>query len=107
MKEGGAHAVKLEGGLRAGPAIEAIAGADIPVMGHVGLTPQSVHQLGGFRVQRDAQKLIDDARAVERAGVFAIVVECVPGEVAEKITAAVKTPTIGIARGRAATGRCS
>jgi 3-methyl-2-oxobutanoate hydroxymethyltransferase len=99
VKEGGAHAVKLEGGRRSAAAIEAIVGAGIPVMGHVGLTPQSVHQLGGFRVQRDAAKLLEDAHAVEQAGVFAIVVECVPAEVAEKIRAAVKVPTIGIGAG--------
>ncbi len=99
IKEGGAHAVKLEGGHRSGSAIEAIVGADIPVMGHVGLTPQSVHRLGGFRVQRDAAKLLDDALAIEKAGAFAVVVECVPAELAEKIRAAVKIPTIGIGAG--------
>src|SRR5436190_6821061 len=78
VKEGGAHAIKLEGGRRSVPAIEAIVGADIPVMGHVGLTPQSVHRLGGFRVQRDQDRLIEDARAIEKAGAFAVVVECVP-----------------------------
>ena len=88
VKEGGAHAIKLEGGRRSVPAIEAIVGADIPVMGHVGLTPQSVHRLGGFRVQRDQDRLIDDACAIEKAGAFAVVVECVPIELAEKISAA-------------------
>ncbi len=105
VKEGGAHAVKLEGGRRSVAAIEAILGAGIPVMGHVGLTPQSVHQLGGFRVQRDAAKLLDDARAIEQAGVFAIVVECVPVAVAEKIQAAVKVPTIGIGAGAGCDGQ--
>lgn len=105
VKEGGAHAVKLEGGARNAAAIDAIVGAGIPVMGHVGLTPQSLHQLGGFRVQRDAARLIDDARAIDRAGVFAIVVECVPAEVAEQITAAVKAPTIGIGAGAGCDGQ--
>jgi 3-methyl-2-oxobutanoate hydroxymethyltransferase len=105
IKEGGAHAVKLEGGQRSAPAIEAIVSADIPVMGHVGLTPQSVHRLGGFRVQRDAAHLLDDALAIEKAGAFAIVVECVPAEVAEKIRAAVKIPTIGIGAGAGCDGQ--
>jgi 3-methyl-2-oxobutanoate hydroxymethyltransferase len=99
LKEGGAHAVKLEGGVRSVPAITAIAGADIPVMGHVGMTPQSVRRFGGFRVQRDEAKLLEDALATEQAGAFALVVECVPTEVAKKITAAVKIPTIGIGAG--------
>jgi 3-methyl-2-oxobutanoate hydroxymethyltransferase len=105
VKEGGAHAVKLEGGLRSALAIEAIAGADIPVMGHVGLTPQSVHRLGGFRVQRDAGRLLDDAVAIEQAGAFSLVVECVPADLAEKITAAVKIPTIGIGAGAGCDGQ--
>jgi 3-methyl-2-oxobutanoate hydroxymethyltransferase len=105
VKEGGAHAIKLEGGRRSVPAIEAIVGADIPVMGHVGLTPQSVHRLGGFRVQRDQDRLIDDARAIEKAGAFAVVVECVPIELAEKIRAAVQIPTIGIGAGAGCDGQ--
>jgi len=99
LKEGGAHAVKLEGGRRSVAAIEAIVGADIPVMGHIGLTPQSVHRLGGFRVQRDQKKLLDDALAIEKAGAFALVVECVPVEMAEKIRDSVKIPAIGIGAG--------
>jgi len=99
LKEGGARAVKLEGGVRSADKIEAIASADIPVMGHIGLTPQSVHRLGGFRVQRDEEKLMEDALATEKAGAFAVVVECVPAEVAQKITAALKIPTIGIGAG--------
>jgi 3-methyl-2-oxobutanoate hydroxymethyltransferase len=99
IKEGGAHAIKVEGGVRIAPAIEAIVNADIPVMGHVGLTPQSVRRFGGFRVQRDEPKLIADAQAVEAAGAFALVVECVPATTAEAITAAVKIPTIGIGAG--------
>ena len=99
LKEGGARAVKIEGGVRSAASIEAIASADIPVIGHIGLTPQSVHRLGGFRVQRDEEKLMADALATEKAGAFAVVVECVPAEVAQRITAALKIPTIGIGAG--------
>jgi 3-methyl-2-oxobutanoate hydroxymethyltransferase len=99
VKEGGAHAVKLEGGVRSARAIEAITAADIPLIGHIGLTPQSVRRLGGFKVQRDADRLLEDAVAVEAAGAFAIVVECVPAELAARITAALKVPTIGIGAG--------
>jgi 3-methyl-2-oxobutanoate hydroxymethyltransferase len=96
IKEGGAHAVKLEGGVRSAAAIAAVTRADIPVMGHIGLTPQSIRRFGGFRVQRDADQLLEDARATEQAGAFALVVECVPGDLARSITAALKIPTIGI-----------
>jgi 3-methyl-2-oxobutanoate hydroxymethyltransferase len=78
IKEGGAHAVKLEGGVRSAEAIAAITNADIPLIGHIGLTPQSVRRLGGFKVQRDGDKLLEDALAVEAAGAFGMVVECVP-----------------------------
>src|SRR5262245_7760819 len=105
VKEGGAHAVKLEGGVRSAAAIAAITRADIPVMGHVGLTPQSVRRLGGFRVQRDQQRLLDDAKATEAAGAFAVVLECVPTEVARRITAALKIPTIGIGAGDGCDGQ--
>jgi 3-methyl-2-oxobutanoate hydroxymethyltransferase len=105
VQEGDAHAVKLEGGERSAPAIEAIVGADVPVMGHVGLTPQSVRQIGGFRVQRDAARLLDDAQAVEAAGAFAVVLECVPADVAARITEALKIPTIGIGAGAACDGQ--
>ena len=105
IKEGGAHAVKLEGGVRSAAAIAAITAADIPVMGHVGLTPQSVRRLGGFKVQRDADKLVEDALAVEAAGAFAVVVECVPAELAGRVTAAVKIPTIGIGAGAQCDGQ--
>jgi 3-methyl-2-oxobutanoate hydroxymethyltransferase len=105
VKEGGTHAVKLEGGARSAGAVAAIVGADIPVMGHVGLTPQSVHRLGGFRVQRDAAKIVDDAMAIEQAGAFALVVECVPAELAEKIRSSVKIPTIGIGAGAGCDGQ--
>ena len=92
VKEGGAHAVKLEGGERTADAIAAIVRADIPVMGHVGMTPQSVHRFGGFKVQRAGGPILADAKAVEQAGAFAIVVECVPSELAAKITASVYDP---------------
>lgn len=99
MKEGGAHAVKMEGGVRMGAAIKACVEAGIPVMGHIGLTPQAVHQLGGFKVQRDANGLLADAAAVEQAGAFAMVVESVPAEIGTKLTGAVAIPTIGIGAG--------
>jgi 3-methyl-2-oxobutanoate hydroxymethyltransferase len=105
IKEGGAHAVKLEGGQRSAAAIAAIVNADIPVMGHIGLTPQSIHAVGGFRVQRDASRLLDDARAIEQAGAFAVVVECVPADIAEQISAALKVPTIGIGAGSGCDGQ--
>jgi 3-methyl-2-oxobutanoate hydroxymethyltransferase len=105
VKEGDAHAVKLEGGARSAPAIAAITSAGIPVMAHVGLTPQSVRQLGGFRVQRDAGRLLEDAKAVEAAGAFAVVVECVPAALAAEITAALKVPTIGIGAGAGCDGQ--
>jgi 3-methyl-2-oxobutanoate hydroxymethyltransferase len=99
LKEGGAHAVKLEGGVRMAAAVAAITAADIPLMGHVGLTPQSVRRLGGFKVQRDTDRLLEDAKAIEAAGAFAIVVECVPTDLGARITAALKIPTIGIGAG--------
>ncbi len=99
IKEGGAHAVKLEGGVRSAAAIAAIAAADIPIMGHIGMTPQSVNLLGGFRVQRAEDRLLEDAAAVEKAGAFAVVVECVPADLAGKLTAALRVPTIGIGAG--------
>jgi 3-methyl-2-oxobutanoate hydroxymethyltransferase len=99
LKEAGAAAVKLEGGLRSAETIRRITQADIPVMGHIGLTPQSVHAFGGFKVQRAEERILEDARAVEQAGAFAVVIECVPAGLAEKITAAVQIPTIGIGAG--------
>ncbi len=99
----GAEAVKLEGGRRMLPQIEAIQAADIPVLGHLGLTPQSVHQFGGYRVQGrgrdDADALLDDALALERGGCFAIVLEGVPLELGREITEALRIPTIGIGAG--------
>lgn len=99
LLKAGAHAVKLEGGVRMAEAVAACVRADIPVMGHVGLTPQSVHRMGGFKIQRDADELIADARAVEHAGAFSMVVEGVPTDVGAKVTAAVNVPTIGIGAG--------
>ena len=99
----GAEAVKLEGGRRMLPQIEAILAADIPVLGHLGLTPQSVHQFGGYRVQgrgrEAADALLEDALALERAGCFSIVLEGVPLELGREITEALKIPTIGIGAG--------
>jgi 3-methyl-2-oxobutanoate hydroxymethyltransferase len=105
IKEGGAHAVKLEGGVRSAASIAAITSADIPVMGHVGMTPQSVRRFGGFRVQRDEAKLLEDALATEQAGAFAVVVECVPAETTRHITEALKVPTIGIGAGAGCDGQ--
>ncbi len=103
MKEGRANAVKLEGGIEVVPQIQAIVQAGIPVMGHLGLTPQSINAFGGYKVQgKDeaaAQKLLDDAKAIAEAGVFAIVLECVPSALAKKVTEAVDVPTIGIGAG--------
>ncbi len=103
VAEGRAHAVKLEGGEAMAPAIAKIAAAGIPVMAHVGLTPQSVHAMGGFRVQgrehAEAQRIYADAIAVAEAGAYALVLEGIPGELAERITAAVSIPTIGIGAG--------
>jgi 3-methyl-2-oxobutanoate hydroxymethyltransferase len=102
MKEGGAHAVKLEGGRRVAEQIRAITGAGIPVMAHIGFTPQSEHILGGYRVQgrgSDAEEVIADARAVAEAGAFAVVLEMVPGEVAKQITKELTIPTVGIGAG--------
>jgi 3-methyl-2-oxobutanoate hydroxymethyltransferase len=99
----GAQAVKLEGGRKRVPTIEAIADAEIPVMGHLGLTPQSVHAVGGFKVQgrqhQAALELVRDAKALEAAGCFSIVLEAVPDEVARLVTEAVAVPTIGIGAG--------
>jgi 3-methyl-2-oxobutanoate hydroxymethyltransferase len=103
LKEGGAQAVKLEGGRRVVPQVEALAGAGIPVMGHLGLTPQSVNVLGGVRrVQGrgDAGKeLLADARALERAGAFAVVLESVPAELGRQVSEALRIPTVGIGAG--------
>lgn len=102
MKEGGCHAVKLEGGRRSAAQVKAITNAGIPVMGHVGFTPQSEHALGGYRVQgrgEAAQDVAADARAVAEAGAFAVVLEMVPKEVARRVTHDLDIPTIGIGAG--------
>ncbi|WFE52526.1 3-methyl-2-oxobutanoate hydroxymethyltransferase [Micromonospora sp. WMMD1155] len=102
MKEGGCHAVKLEGGRRCAAQIAAIVGAGIPVMAHIGFTPQSEHTLGGYRVQGRgdaADEVLADARAVAEAGAFAVVLEMVPGEVAKRITNELPVPTVGIGAG--------
>ncbi|MDN5857992.1 MAG: 3-methyl-2-oxobutanoate hydroxymethyltransferase [Pseudonocardia sp.] len=102
MKEAGAHAVKLEGGARFAPQVDALTAAGIPVMAHLGFTPQSEHALGGYRVQGrgDAgDKLIEDALALQAAGAFSVVLEMVPAEVAKRATAELVIPTIGIGAG--------
>jgi 3-methyl-2-oxobutanoate hydroxymethyltransferase len=102
LKEGGCHAVKLEGGRRSAAAIEAITQAGIPVMAHIGFTPQSEHQIGGYRVQgrgNTAAAVLEDARAVAEAGAFSVVLEMVPGEVAKQVTHELEIPTIGIGAG--------
>jgi 3-methyl-2-oxobutanoate hydroxymethyltransferase len=103
VQEGGAQAVKLEGGMAFRPVIEAIVTAGIPVMGHIGLLPQSIHQIGGYRVQgrgvEASQKLLQDARALQEAGCFALVLEAIPLQVSQQITSALEIPTIGIGAG--------
>ncbi|MGE5703823.1 MAG: 3-methyl-2-oxobutanoate hydroxymethyltransferase [Clostridia bacterium] len=109
MQEGAAKAVKLEGGSELASVIRTLTQAGIPVMGHIGLTPQSVHQLGGYKVQGkqldEAKKLLEDAEALAKAGAFAIVLECVPEEVARLITERIEIPTIGIGAGAACDGQ--
>lgn len=109
MKEGRANAVKLEGGVEFAPQIEAIVKASIPVVAHIGLTPQSVNAFGGFKVQgkdlNAAQKLIEDAKAVEAAGACMVVMECVPAKLAAKITEELHIPTIGIGAGAGCDGQ--
>ncbi len=102
MKEGGCHAVKFEGGVRVADQISKVTEAGIPVMGHIGFTPQSEHQLGGYRVQgrgSDADRLLADAHAVADSGAFAVVLEMVPGDLAKQVTAELDIPTIGIGAG--------
>ena len=109
IKEAGAQAVKLEGGAAFCPEIEAMTRASIPVVGHLGLTPQSINAFGGFKVQgkseEAARKIIEDAQALEASGAFAIVLECVPAKLAEIITAKVAVPTIGIGAGAGCDGQ--
>ncbi len=103
VKEDGAEAVKLEGGREVAGTVEALVAAGIPVMGHLGLTPQAYHQMGGYRVQarsaEEADRLLKDASALERAGIFALVLEGIPAEVARRVTQALSVPTIGIGAG--------
>lgn len=103
MAEGGVHAVKMEGGAQLAPLIQRMTSIGIPVMGHLGLTPQSVHQLGGFRVQgrgeEDAERLLADARALQDAGAYAIVLEMVPADLGKRVTDALDIATIGIGAG--------
>jgi 3-methyl-2-oxobutanoate hydroxymethyltransferase len=102
MKEAGAHAVKLEGGSRVLPQVEALVSAGVPVMAHLGLTPQSVNALGGYRVQgrgEAGEQLLTDAKALEAAGAFSVVLEAVPAELAQRVTASLAIPTIGIGAG--------
>jgi 3-methyl-2-oxobutanoate hydroxymethyltransferase len=102
MKDGGAHAVKLEGGRRFAPQVDALVGAGIPVMAHLGFTPQSEHTIGGYRVQGrgdSGEALIADALALQAAGAFAVVLEMVPADVAKRVTAELSIPTVGIGAG--------
>jgi 3-methyl-2-oxobutanoate hydroxymethyltransferase len=99
LKETRCQAVKLEGGVEQAETIAGLVSAGIPVMAHCGLRPQSVHALGGYKVQRDQRELLADAKAAEKAGAFAIVLECIPRGIAKKITDAVSIPTIGIGAG--------
>jgi 3-methyl-2-oxobutanoate hydroxymethyltransferase len=102
MKEAGAHAVKLEGGERSAAQVAALTGAGIPVMGHIGFTPQREHVFGGYRVQgrgSEADELLADAVALEKAGAFSVVLEMVPAEVAKRITGELRIPTVGIGAG--------
>ena len=109
MKDAGVGAIKLEGGKHVAPNIKALVDCGIPVMGHVGLTPQSFHQMSGYKIQgktpTDAQKIIDDARAVESAGAFSLVLECIPNSLAENITKKLTIPTIGIGSGNNCDGQ--
>jgi 3-methyl-2-oxobutanoate hydroxymethyltransferase len=102
LKEAGAQAVKLEGGFRVIRQVEELVAAGIPVMAHLGLTPQSVNAFGGYRVQgrgEDGERLLRDAKAMQAAGAFSVVLECVPAELAERVTASLDIPTIGIGAG--------
>ena len=103
MQEGGAHTVKMEGGVSIAPTVRRIVDAGVPVMGHIGLTPQSVNALGGYRVQgrtkETARRLLDDARALQDAGAYSVVLECVPAALAGAITERLTIPTIGIGAG--------
>ncbi|KAB0665423.1 3-methyl-2-oxobutanoate hydroxymethyltransferase [Oryzomonas japonica] len=102
IKEGGAEAVKIEGGVNMASVIRAVSAIDIPVMAHIGLTPQSIHRMGGYKVQGrkdQAERIMDDARAVQEAGAFSVVLEGIPAQLAARITAELSIPTIGIGAG--------
>ena len=108
IKEGGAEAVKIEGGANMAQVIRSVTSIDIPVMGHVGLTPQSIHRMGGYKVQGrkdQAERIVEDALAVEAAGAFGIVLEGIPAKLAERISAELSIPTIGIGAGPACDGQ--
>jgi 3-methyl-2-oxobutanoate hydroxymethyltransferase len=105
LKETRCQAVKLEGGMEQADVIAGLVSAGIPVMAHCGLRPQNIHQLGGYRVQRDERQLLADAQAAENAGAFAIVLECISAEIAARITSAVTVPTIGIGAGAGCDGQ--
>ena len=109
LKEGGAHAVKLEGGMEVAPIIKELIKVNVPVFGHVGLTPQAVNRLGGYKVQgrkpQDAERILTEARVLEGAGVCAVVLECVPAELAKEITKRLQVPTIGIGAGPSCDGQ--
>jgi len=105
MQETGATAVKLEGGVSMAATIDALVTIGIPVLAHIGLTPQTVNQLGGFRVQREKERLLADAKAVTDAGAFGLVIECVTTDIAAEITSSVSIPTIGIGAGPACDGQ--
>lgn len=108
FKEGGAEAVKIEGGLKMAHIVRAVAEMDMPVMGHVGLTPQSVHRMGGYKVQGrkdQAERIVEDAHAIQEAGAFAVVLEGVPARLAARITGMLDIPTIGIGAGAACDGQ--
>jgi len=109
VKEGGAHAVKIEGGENIVDTIAAIVNMDVPVVGHIGLTPQSIHRMGGFKVQgrkdEQARQLLADAKAVEQAGAFALTLEGIPAPLAKEITESISIPTIGIGAGADCSGQ--
>ena len=109
LKKGNASAVKLEGGVHVETHISSLVNSGIPVLGHVGLTPQSYHQLSGYKIQgktpREAQKIIDDAMAVQNSGAFGVVLECIPSLLAQEITNMLTIPTIGIGSGKSCDGQ--
>ncbi|MFO1063585.1 MAG: 3-methyl-2-oxobutanoate hydroxymethyltransferase [Pirellulales bacterium] len=105
MKQTQCHAVKLEGGAEQAETIATLVGAGIAVIAHVGLRPQSVHALGGYKVMRDADRLLHDSKAAEAAGAFCVLLECVPAADAEQVTRELKVPTIGIGAGKGCDGQ--